>query len=65
LYVDDILLASSDMSLLKESKKILLNNFEMKNMGEINYVMGIEIKRTEREVIWVCHREIIFPEFIG
>ena len=45
LYVDDILLASSDMCLLNETKKFLLNNFDMKDMGEAGYVLGIEIIR--------------------
>jgi hypothetical protein len=33
LYVDDILLASSDMSLLLEKNKFLSSNFDMKDMG--------------------------------
>ncbi|CAL9026013.1 unnamed protein product, partial [Prunus brigantina] len=45
LYVDDILLASSDLGLLHETKKFLSKNFEMKDMGEASYVIGIEIFR--------------------
>ena len=45
LYVDDILIASSDLSLLKETKSFLSSNFEMKDMGEASYVIGIEISR--------------------
>ena len=45
LYVDDILLASSDIGLLHETKKFLPKNFEMKDMGEATYVIGIEIFR--------------------
>nr|KYP73865.1 Retrovirus-related Pol polyprotein from transposon TNT 1-94 [Cajanus cajan] len=43
LYVDDILLATNDLGLLSETKNFLSNNFEMKNMGEVGYVIGIEI----------------------
>jgi len=43
LYVDDILLATNDLGLLHETKKFLSSNFEMKNMGEASYVIGIEI----------------------
>ena len=43
LYVDDILLASSNMALLLETKKFLSSNFDMKDMGEASYVLGIEI----------------------
>ena len=43
LYVDDILLATNDLGLLHETKKFLSSNFEMKDMGEASYVIGIEI----------------------
>ena len=45
LYVDDILLASSDLGLLHETKQFLSQNFEMKDLGEASYVIGIEIHR--------------------
>jgi len=40
LYVDDILL---DLGLLSGTKRFLSNNFEMKDMSEAYYVIGIEI----------------------
>jgi hypothetical protein len=39
------LLASSDLGLLHETKKFLSKDFEMKDMGEETYVIGIEIFR--------------------
>nr|KYP65681.1 Retrovirus-related Pol polyprotein from transposon TNT 1-94 [Cajanus cajan] len=45
LYVDDIFLATNDLGLLSETKNFLSNNFEMKDMGEASYVIGIEIFR--------------------
>ena len=45
LYVDDILLASNDLGLLHETKEYLSKNFKMVDMGEANYVIGIEIFR--------------------
>ncbi|RDX82951.1 hypothetical protein CR513_36196, partial [Mucuna pruriens] len=45
LYVDDILLASSDTCLLHETKRFLTNNFEMKDLGETSFVLGIQILR--------------------
>ena len=44
LYVDDILLASSDVSLLPETKK-----FDMKDLDEASFVLGIEIHRDRRK----------------
>ena len=43
LYVDDILLASSDVYLLLETKKFLSSKFDMKDFGEASFVLGIEI----------------------
>ena len=45
LYVDDILLASSDINLLLETKKFLSSNFDIKDLGEASFVLGIEIHR--------------------
>ena len=45
LYVDDILLASSDVSLLLETKKFLSSKFDMKDLGEASFFLGIEIHR--------------------
>ena len=43
LYVDDILLASSDVNLLNDTKRLLSTNFDMKNFREASFVLGIEI----------------------
>ena len=43
LYVDDILLASSDVNLLLETKKFLSSKFGMKDLGEASFVLEIEI----------------------
>lgn len=45
LYVDDILLASNDISLLHETKRFLSKNFEMKDLGNTSFVLGIKIHR--------------------
>ena len=51
LYVDDILLAASDRGLLHDVKNYLSSNFEMKDMGEASYVIGIEIFRDRSQGI--------------
>ena len=45
LYVDDILLASNDLDMLYETKRFLSSNFDMKDLGDATYVLGIEIHR--------------------
>ena len=37
------MLATNDLGLLHETKKFLSRNFEVKDMGEVSYVIGIEI----------------------
>jgi hypothetical protein len=51
LYVDDILLTSSDVSLLLETKRFLSSNFDMKDLGEASFVLGIEIHRDIRKEV--------------
>jgi hypothetical protein len=45
LYVDDILLASNDLGILFETKQTLTKYFDMKDLGEASFVLGIEIHR--------------------
>jgi len=37
------MLASSDIGFLQETKKFPTKNFEMKNLGEVSFVLGIKI----------------------
>ncbi|XP_024192419.2 uncharacterized protein LOC112196335 [Rosa chinensis] len=48
LYVDDILLASTDMKLLLETKAFFSKSFEMKDLGEASFVLGIKITRDRK-----------------
>jgi len=45
LYADDILLAANDKEILHETKRFLLKKFEMKDLGEASFVLGIQIYR--------------------
>ena len=46
--MDDIPLASSNVDLLLETKKFLSSKFDMKDLGEASFVLGIEIHRDRR-----------------
>jgi hypothetical protein len=55
--MDDILLASSDVSLLLEIKRFLSSNFDMKDLSELSFVLGIEIHRDRRNgVLGLSHK---------
>jgi hypothetical protein len=43
LYVDDILLAGNDKEFIKTIKEWLPSTFEMKDMGEASFVLGVKI----------------------
>ena len=43
LYVDDILFATNDIGMLHKTKRFLSRNFEMKDLGDASFVLGIQI----------------------
>ena len=45
LYVDDVLIAGNDMSLINAARDWLSPNFDMKDIGEANYILGVKIVR--------------------
>ena len=45
LYVDDLLIACNNLSALKELKKQLTAQFEMEDLGEASFILGIDIHR--------------------
>jgi Reverse transcriptase (RNA-dependent DNA polymerase) len=52
LYVDDLLLATNDMNMLRETKKFLYIFFEMKDLGEASYVLGLKIHQDRSQCIF-------------
>jgi hypothetical protein len=63
-YVDDILLASSDISLLRDIKKFLSSNFDMKDLGEASYVLGIEIHRDRKNGVLGLSQKAYFEKVL-
>ena len=51
LYVDDILLASNDINMMRETKRFLFRHFDMKDLGEASYVLGLKIQRDRNKGI--------------
>jgi hypothetical protein len=63
LYVYDILLASSDIHLLLEIKGFLSSHFDMKDLGETFYVLGIEIHRDRNKGVLELSQKVIYKVF--
>src|SRR3954466_10001270 len=45
VYVDDIIFGSTNMTLVKEFSKLMQGEFKMSMMGELNYFLGLQIKK--------------------
>jgi hypothetical protein len=45
LYVNDMLLVGNNMDVIKEVKMQLSSKFDMKDIGDVKFILGMEIKR--------------------
>lgn len=60
LYVDDILIAGNDMEYVNEVKTWLSSQFEMKDMGNATYILGIKISRDRsRRLLYLSQENYI------
>lgn len=46
LYVDDLLLFGSNLHIINETKNMLSSHFDMKDLGEVNVILGMKITKT-------------------
>ncbi|XP_060190859.1 uncharacterized mitochondrial protein AtMg00810-like [Lycium barbarum] len=56
VYVDDLLVTGSSLSLIKKVRLDLQTKFKMKDFGELKYFLGIEFSRSEKG-IHMCQRK--------
>lgn len=45
LYVDEMLIVSNYMDGILETKRFLSSSFEMKNLGHVDTILGIRLKK--------------------
>ena len=57
LYVDDILLVGNDVETLSNVKKWLVKQFQMKDLGEASYILGIQIIRDRKNNLLALSQE--------
>ena len=66
LYVDDTLLATNDIDSLVETKQILCNHFDMKNLGEASFALGLKIIRDRtNHVLQLSQKAILIGSLRG
>ena len=51
LYIDDMLIVDSDNKMIASTKNMLNSMFDMKDMGLVDVILGIKIKRTSEGLI--------------
>ena len=54
LYVDDLFIVGMKLINIESVKKGLCAEFKMKDLGEVKFLLGIEIKRQENGTRAVC-----------
>jgi hypothetical protein len=60
LYVDDMLLVGNNMDVIKEEKSQLSSEFDMKDLGVANFILGMEIKRDRaNRKLWLNQRKYV------
>jgi len=50
LYVDDLLIFESNIPAINSVKSLLSNNFDMKELGEADVILGIKITRSDKGI---------------
>ena len=45
IYVDDIIFGSTNQDFCEEFRKMMANEFEMSMIGELSYLLGLQIKQ--------------------
>ena len=67
VYVDDILLAGESEQKLEQVKTVLGQQFLLKDMGELNYFLGVSVKQNpEQGKIWIgqpSYTEAVLKKF--
>ncbi|CAL2241350.1 unnamed protein product [Prunus armeniaca] len=50
LYVDDLIFTGSNLDMLNEYKLSMMREFEMTNLGELHYFLGIEVYQSKKGI---------------
>jgi hypothetical protein len=55
IYVDDLIVGGDNEKEVEHVKRLLKQKFDMKDLGELKFFLGIEVIRTA-EGIWLSQR---------
>ena len=55
LYVDNMLILGTDINVVKNNKDLLSSNFDMKDFGVANAILGMKIIKIEKGLYFPNH----------
>ena len=58
IYVDDLIIGGDSLDAIQDVKTLLQKQFDMKDLGELRYFLGIEVVRTP-DGIWLSQRQYV------
>jgi len=64
LYVNDILLGGNNIKMIQTTKQWLSSVFEMKDMGEVRYVIGVKITRNHSKKLRGLRQEVYINKIL-
>ena len=66
VYVDDIIITSSDQDGIRKLKQHIFSHFQTKDLGKLKYFLGIEIAQSnfgvvmsQRKYVWIYWRKLV------
>ena len=65
LYVDDILLIGNDIEVLSSVKGWLQKQFDMKDLGEANYIRGIKLLRDRKNKVLALSQALYIDKILA
>lgn len=65
LYVDDILLGGNNLEYLKTIKSWLSKSFDMKDMGDADYILGVNNQRDRPKKLLSLPKKNLYKENFG
>jgi len=51
MYVDDMIVTGDDTVGIADTERYLHRQFQMKDLGQLRYFLGLEIAQAEREIL--------------
>lgn len=64
LYVDDLIVAATNMKLVKEFKQAISNQYKVKDLGELRWVLGMEVRRDRTNRMLELHQKAYVEQML-